>query len=202
MNKIDYKKEYKQLYNASSTKVEFVDVPEFQFLMIDGKGNPNESKDFQHSVEALYGLAYTLKFMSKVENNFDYTVMPLEGLWWSDDLNNFVTNNKNEWLWTLMIMTPKIININNLEIAKKRIMEKKELVLLDQVRLESYKEGKSAQILHIGSYSEEHINIMKIHKTIEEGGLKLVNKHHEIYLSDPRRTAPEKLKTILRQPYE
>lgn len=202
MKKIDYKKELKHLYNASATKVEFVDVPELQYLMIDGKGNPNGSKDFQNSVEALYGLAYTLKFMSKVENNFDYTVMPLEGLWWSDDLNNFATNNKNEWLWTLMIMTPRHINNNNLEVAKKRISEKKDLVLLSKVRLKNYNEGKSAQLMHIGPYSEEHLNIMKIHKYIEDSGFQLNKKHHEIYLSDPRRTSPEKLKTILRQPYK
>jgi hypothetical protein len=202
MNKIDYKKELKHLYNVSANKIEFVEVPELQYLMIDGKGNPNDSIEFQNSVEALYGLAYTLKFMSKVENNFDYTVMPLEGLWWSDDLNNFATNNKDEWLWTLMIMTPKIINENNLEIAKQKILEKKEVRNLDLVRLESYAEGKSAQLLHIGPYSEEYINIMKIHKVIEDSGFSLTKKHHEIYLSDPRRTAPDKLKTILRQPYK
>ena len=201
MKKIDYKKEMKHLYNAPAKNPEIVDVPPMNFLMVNGEGDPNISVRFKDSVEALFGLSYTLKFMIKKSNmQIDYGVMPLEGLWWADDMTAFIMNKKELWKWTAMIMQPGYVTNDLFIEAQEQLKKKKNNPVLREVKLESFFEGKTAQIMHIGPFSEEGPTIEKLHKHIEANGQKLVGKHHEIYLSDIRRSAPEKWKTIIRQP--
>lgn len=201
MEKIDYGKQFKHLYGTSTKKVEIVDVPQMNFLMVDGEGDPNTAKSFSDAIEALYPLSYTLKFMvKKGETGIDYGVLPLEALWWADDLSAFSTGNKDAWKWTLMIMQPEFITPEMVEAATEAVARKKKPVSLPLVRFESFREGKAAQIVHVGPFSEEGPTIEKVHSFIEENGCQRVGKHHEIYLSDLRRTAPEKWKTIVRQP--
>ncbi|GAM10267.1 hypothetical protein OR1_02555 [Geobacter sp. OR-1] len=201
MEKIDFKKQLKHLYDPSARKVEIVEVPPMNFLMVDGEDDPNTAKAFSNAVEALYPVAYTLKFMvKKGATGVDYGVMPLEALWWADDMSAFATGNKDAWKWTLMIMQPEFVTAEMVEEAITEVARKKKPVSLPLVRFESFSEGKAAQILHIGPFSEEGPNIEKVHAVIETNGSHRVGKHHEIYLSDLRRTAPEKWKTIVRQP--
>ncbi|WP_297693845.1 GyrI-like domain-containing protein [uncultured Eudoraea sp.] len=202
MKKINYKKELKHLYKPSPSKIEFSEVPEMNFLMIDGAGNPNTSLVYKEAIEALYSLSYTLKFMiKKGEVGIDYGVMPLEGLWWVDDMSKFDQNKKEDWKWTAMIMQPEIVTKEMVAIATEEVRNKKDPKALSKIRFEAFKEGKVAQTLHIGPFSEEGPTIKKVHDFISENGYKLNGKHHEIYLSDIRRAAPEKWKTIIRQPY-
>jgi len=201
MKKIDYKKELKHLYKASKKKVEIVNVPEMNFLMLDGEGDPNTSQAYKDAVEALYALSYALKFMiKKGEIAVDYGVMPLEGLWWADDMSSFSVDNKDNWKWTALMMQPELVTKELFNEAFKQVKAKKNLPSLPLVKFESFKEGKSAQIMHIGPFSEEGPTIEKLHCFIEENGKQRIGKHHEIYLSDIRRAAPEKWKTIIRQP--
>jgi len=202
MRKIDYKKELKQFYGASAKKVEVVEVPQMNFLMIDGEGDPNTSKPFQDAVEALFSISYTLKFMiKKGKEAIDYGVMPLEGLWWADDMSQFKTQiNKDNWKWTLMIMQPKYVTANLVNEALEEVKKKKDLTALPKIRFEAFSEGKAAQTMHIGPFSEEGPTIQKVHDFIRGMKFKLYRKHHEIYLSDIRKAAPEKWKTIIRQP--
>lgn len=201
MGKIDVKKDLKYLYNPSAKHVESVEVPEMNFLMVDGVGDPNTAQSFRDAIEALYPVSYTLKFMvKKGEMGIDYGVLPLEALWWSDDMSAFSTGNKDDWKWTLMIMQPEFITEKMVKEAMEEVKKKKMPVSLPLIRFETFREGKAAQIMHIGPFSEEGPAIAKIHKFIEENGSRSVGKHHEIYLSDLRRAAPEKWKTIVRQP--
>lgn len=201
MKKIDYKKELKPLYNPSAKKVETVDVPEMNFLMVDGKGDPNTSESFRKAVEALFSVSYTLKFMiKKGKEQIDYGVMPLEGLWWADDMSDFVSQNKDRWKWTLMIMQPGYISAPLVAGTIEQVKGKKGLPALSEIRFEAFPEGRAAQIMHIGPFSEEGPAIQKVHEYIKESGHKLSGKHHEIYLSDIRKAAPEKWRTVVRQP--
>lgn len=204
MLKKDFKKELKEFYNPSGKDISVVDVPAADFVMIDGKGDPNNNKEFQEAVEALFSFSYTLKF--KIRNGqaaVDYGVMPLEGLWWAEDMSDFdpEKGNKKNWLWTLMIMQPYITEGVFSEVIED-VAKKKDLPALSKLRLERFDEGRAAQILYTGPYSAEGPTITKIHQKIEEIGGKLSGKHHEIYLSDMRRTSPDKLKTVLRQPFK
>ncbi len=201
MKKIDYKKELKHLYRPSAKKVETVVVPKINFLVIDGEGDPNTSQAFQDAIDVLYTLSYTLKFMIKRgEIGIDYGVLPLEGLWWADDMTSFSIENKEDWKWTLMIMQPEFVTKEMVQEAIEQVRVKKNPVSLPFVRFESFEEGKVAQIMHIGPFSEEGPTVEKVHSFIEESGSQRREKHHEIYLSDIRRAAPEKWKTIIRQP--
>lgn len=202
MEKVDFKKELKHLYNPSKKEIVTVDVPEMNFLMIDGKGDPNTAKEYQDALEAMYSVAYTLKFMLKGEGKADFVVMPLEGLWWVPDMEFFSEKDKGSWLWTSMIMQPEHVTKEDYERAVKEAGEKKDLPSLPKMRLEKYGEGLSAQIMYIGPFSDEGPTIERIHKYIIESKHELRGKHHEIYLSDPRRTKPERLKTVIRQPME
>lgn len=203
MSKIDYKKELKHLYKPSSKMVEMVEVPRMNFIMIDGEGDPNTSPTFGQAIEVLYSLSYTLKFMvKKGEIGIDYGVLPLEGLWWADDMRKFSVEDKSNWKWTLMIMQPEYIDRPLFAEAVSAVDKKKDLKLLTRARFESLKEGRAAQIMHIGPFSEEGPTIKRLHDFIDEGGFILTGKHHEIYLSDIRKAAPEKWKTIIRQPYK
>ena len=201
MEKIDYKKQLKHLYKPSAQKVEIVDVPQMNFLMVDGEGDPNTAQSFSEAIKALFPLAYTLKFMvKKGEMNIDYGVLPLEALWWADAMTAFTTGKKDAWKWTLMIMQPEFITQEMVNTATEEIERKKKPVSLPLVRFVNFTEGKAAQTLHIGPFSEEGPTIEKVHLYIEANGSQRVGKHHEIYLSDIRRAAPEKWKTIIRQP--
>lgn len=201
MQKIDYKKELKHLYKPSAKKIEIVEIPQMNFLMIDGAGDPNTSQEFQEAVEALFSVSYTLKFMvKKGELEVDYGVMPLEGLWWADDMSKFSVEDKTNWKWTVMIMQPEqYVTAELVEEAIEQATKKKGLPALPKLRFEAFTEGKAAQTLYIGPFSEEGPTIEKIHQFIEEKGCHRSGKHHEIYVSDFRRTAPERLKTIIRQ---
>jgi hypothetical protein len=202
MEKIDLKKQFKALYNPPSKEVTLIDVPEMNFIMLDGQGAP-ESPQYSRSIEALYAVAYTIKFARKKADGTDFTVMALEGLWWADDYKVFdpVTGDRNKWQWRAMIMQPDFITRADFQSAQKAAARKKGNPLIAQVRFESFKEGKSVQIMHIGPYAAEGPNIQRMHRKIKEIGGKLYGKHHEIYLSDPRRVDPARMKTVLRQPY-
>ncbi len=201
MKKIDFKKEYVSLYKASAGKPALIDVPPLSYLMIDGTGDPNHSQQFQDAIEALYTLSYTIKFMfKKGPQQIDYGVMPLEGLWWTDDINNFSMKDKGAWKWTLMIMQPDFVTNAIILDAKELASKKKDPALLKKVRLEKMHEGLSAQVLYVGPYDQEPPTIEQLHAFIIGKGYKLRGRHREIYLNDMRRTAPAKLKTIIRQP--
>jgi hypothetical protein len=201
--KIDLRKELKHLYNASSKQIAVVDVPDMNFLMIDGQGDPNTSVAYRDAVESLFAVSYTLKFMvKKGEQAVDYAVMPLEGLWWVDDMTGFSMNDKQAWKWTSMIMQPEYVTEELLQEALGQVRKKKDLPALSGMRFESFHEGQAAQILYFGPYADEGPIIEGIHHFIAEQGHRLRGRHHEIYLSDPRRTAPAKLKTVIRQPFD
>lgn len=201
MIKVDYREEYKHLYTAPRKRVVFLEVPEMNFLKIDGRGDPNTSVEFQEAVEGLFSLSYALKFMvKKGPSGIDYGVMPLEGLWWTEDMTRFDVEHKEDWQWTLMIMQPDLITVDYFKEALRQVRLKKGLKALEHLRFEPFQEGKAAQILHIGPFSEEGPTVQKVHETIEESGHVLSGKHHEIYLKDMRRAAPERLKTLIRQP--
>jgi hypothetical protein len=201
MEKLDLKKQWKHLYQPPADAVVAVDVPPLTYLMVDGQGDPNTSPAFQEAVEALYSLSYTLKFsLKKSPRAIDYGVMPLEGLWWADDPRVFHLADKSTWQWTAMILQPEFIARAQVEAAFNEVRKKNNPAALDRVRLETLTEGPSAQILYVGPFSAEGPVIQRMHDFIHAAGKQLRGKHHEIYLNDPRRTAPEKLKTILRQP--
>jgi hypothetical protein len=202
MEKIDLRKQLPHLWKASATKPVLVEVPALGFLMVDGEGDPNTSAAFQEAIEALYGLSYTLKFTSKMGGGADWKVMGLEGLWWADGPEAFRTRRKDEWRWTLMVAQPDVVTAEMAEAAAETLRQKKNPAALDRVRLERFEEGLSAQILHVGPYSEEGPMIERLQAFIRDEGHEPAGKHHEIYLSDARRTAPEKLKTLLRHPVE
>jgi hypothetical protein len=200
--KIDLKKELKSLYFPSAREVALVDIPAFNFLMIDSRGDPNTSKDFQDAIEALYSVSYALKFALKKNAqtvDSDYVVMPLEGLWWNED-GGFDMERRDLWMWTIMIAQPPHATTEQVKTAMDAANKKKVLPALLKMRFENFREGKAAQIMHIGPFSTEGPNVAKVHDFISRHGYKIRGKHHEIYLSDFRKTAPEKLKTVIRQP--
>lgn len=199
VEKLDLKKELKSLYGASA-KPALVTVPPLRYLAVDGAGDPNGSAVFAAAVEALFTVAYTLKFAVKKAGGTDFAVMPLEGLWWADDMASFCASRKEEWKWTLLILVPDFVTEAEVAAAIRAAAGKKSLPALAGVRLETVAEGRAAQVLHVGPYSAEGPAISALHDFIAGQGLRPVGKHHEIYLSDMRRTAPEKLKTIMRQP--
>jgi hypothetical protein len=200
MTKTDFKKTLKHLYNPPRRFVT-VDVPEMQFVMVDGHGDPNTTQDYKDAVEALYAVAYKIKFRSKKDLEKDYTVPPLEGLWWAEDMETFITRDKSQWDWTMMIMTPDWISAEIFADAVGQVRKAKDPAAINKVRLERYHEGLSVQIMHIGSFVDEGPVLSQMHNDfIPNNGYVENGKHHEIYLSDPRRVAPEKLKTVLRQP--
>lgn len=199
------KSDHKKLipsYRASHGHFSVITVPVMQYLMIDGHGDPNTAQSYKDALTTLYPVAYALKFLSKRELGQDYTVMPLEALWWSDDMDSFtLTRDKSRWDWSLMNMVPEWITREHLNIARETVATKGEGPVVEALRLEPFNEGLSVQTLHVGPYDDEGPVLEEMHnKFIPEQQLVMTGKHHEIYLSDPRRTAPERLKTILRQP--
>jgi len=186
-----------------------VQVPPLQFLMVDGRGHPNTSPAYREAIEALYAVAYGLKFGLKKAGVADWPVMPLEGLWWAEDKGAFAEGtDRSAWQWTMMIAQPDLVTVEQVEQARTEACRRRSsegsggLPALDPTRLETYTEGLSAQILYLGAYADEGPTIARLHAWIAEQGYVPHGKHHEIYLGDPRRTAPERLKTILRQPVE
>lgn len=204
MAKKDLSRELQELYFPSAKEPVTVRVPKMGFIMVDGQGNPNTSKDFQEAIKALYAVAYTTKFtLKKSAKRKDFVVMPLETLWWADDNEDFLKGNKDKWYWTAMIMVPDHVTKKVVEDTIDQLKKKgkdRELPALPKLRLEEFDEGMCAQMMHIGPYSAERPNIERLHKFIEASGHTISGKHHEIYLGDPRRTVPEKLKTVIRQP--
>ncbi|MEO1287389.1 MAG: GyrI-like domain-containing protein [Chloroflexota bacterium] len=205
MSNLDLKKTLKHLYKPSSDEVSIVDVPTMSYLMIDGQGNPNTAEAYQNAVQALYGLAYGIRAMSKADG-LTFTVMPLEGLWsfeGQEDQTSFKLTqaDKDTFKWTLMILQPEHITAEIVEQARESVQKKKNPTSLADVRFEHYTEGEAVQIMHIGSYDDEGDNVKRLHDTIIDNGWQLSKAHHEIYLSDPRKVAPEKLKTVIRQPF-
>ncbi len=202
MPKRDLKKELRYLYHAPSKEAVLVDIPEMAYLMVDGEGDPNTSQTFAEAIEALYSVAYTVKFM--VRNGpeaIDYGVMPLEALWWADDMSSFSDGDKSKWKWTVMIMQPDFVSSDLIEQSIAEVAKKKNPAALSLIRYERFTEGRCAQIMHIGPFSEEGPAIEKVHRFIDSIGTRS-GRHHEIYLSDIRRAAPEKWKTIVRQPFD
>lgn len=200
MSKIDLRKELRHLYSPSPKGFTLVDVPPLSFLMVDGRGNPNTAPEFADAVQALYGLSYSLKFGSKKRLDIDYTVMALEGLWWSDRMEDFLSGNKDRWQWTAMMLQPEHITAGMVDEARAELARKRDSAALQRVRLERFHEGLSVQILYLGAYADEGPTIARMHAFIADNGYVPNGKHHEIYLGDPRRAAPEKLKTVIRQP--
>ena len=200
MKKLDLRKDLKYLYQPSAKEVELVRVPKFNYLMVDGVGDPNGSQMFHDAAQALYTLAYTLKFMIRNDMKIDYPVMALEGLWWTGDATSFDMENRSGWKWTLMILQPAIVTKALFKKGVKLAIEKKGLPMLSNVRLEALKEGLAVQIMHIGPYAAEGPTLQKLHAEALKRACIPNGKHHEIYFGDPRKTKPEKLKTVLRQP--
>jgi hypothetical protein len=201
-DKTDFRKVMKALYAPTARQgFHLVDVPAMRFLMVDGKGDPNTAAAYTNAVETLYSVAYAIKFASKTELERDYVVPPLEGLWWADDMSTFLTRQKGKWKWTMMLMVPEWIGPKMIDAAIAKVRKKKAPKALGKLRVEVLEEGRAVQVLHIGSYDAEGPVLEAMHgEFIPRHGLTMTGTHHEIYLSDPRKVAAEKLKTILRQP--
>lgn len=200
MTSIDLTKQSKELYTATR-EPGLVDVPEFSFLMVDGHGDPNETATYGQALEALYSVSYTLKFtLKRASLPLDYRVMPLEGLWWVPDMRQFSIERKADWDWTMMIRQPDEVDERLFVEARQQAAAKKDLPAAPLLRLAYFTEGLAAQALHLGPYSAEGPTIQRLHAFIAEQGLERTGRHHEIYLGDPRRSAPDRLKTVLRQP--
>jgi len=202
MEKIDLKKVMKHLYHPSAKEVVQVEIPTMNFLMVDGEGDPNTSQAYSDAIEVLFMVSYTVKFMiKKGASAIDYGVMPLETLWWADDMSSFPGADKSNWKWTSMIMQPSFVTPEMVEIAIAEVKAKKKPTAISKIRFESFSEGKCAQIMHIGPFSEEGPTIERVHQFIDATSRQL-GKHHEIYLSDIRKAEPSKWKTIVRQPMQ
>ncbi len=199
-DKIDLKLDMKHLYQASAKSVVQVEVPAHNFLMADGIGDPNTSGAYAQAVEALFSVSYAVKFLVKNgPQALDYAVMPLEGLWWTDDMAAFSGRDKSQWQWTMMILQPSFVNPDTIHRAMAETQKKKSLAAIHLLRFEEFHEGPCAQLLHVGPFSEEGPSIQRLHDFIEARSGR-TGKHHEIYLSDIRKAAPDKWKTIIRQP--
>jgi hypothetical protein len=201
MEKLDLKKTLRPLYSPPVGAFVAVTVPEMPFLKVDGDGDPNTAPAYRTAVEWLYGISYAMKFAAKARLERDYVVPPLEGLWSADDPESFVARRKDRWRWTMMILVPDFATRALFEDAVETTARKRAGRPPESLRLEPYAEGPSLQTMHLGSYDEESPVLAELHGVVmPERGLTFNGPHHEIYLSDPRRTAPSKLKTILRQP--
>ena len=201
MVKIDIKKQMMDLYSPRGKNIQFLDVPEMNFIAIDGTGDPNKAPYFQ-AAETLFSIAYTIKFMVRKETGTDYGVMPLESLWWADNLADFATGKREGWKWTALIMQPEHVTEKFFNSSVEKLKTGRNPPALAKARFQAFREGLCAQVMYRGPYSEEGPVITGIHDFIKQQGYKLRGNHHEIYLNDPNRTQPENLKTILRQPVD
>jgi hypothetical protein len=202
MKIIDHVKESGELYKLNKKEIVLLELPPMQFLMIDGEKDPNQNPEYSDAVGALYSVAYKLKFMvKKGPLAIDYKVMPLEGLWWAENMAAFTLENRLNWKWTMMIMQPDFITHAMFSEALENARSKKDNKKLEQVRFESFSEGLCMQVFHQGPYGEGEIEtIARLHRHIIDMGYALSGEHHEIYFNSPQKTAPENLKTIIRQP--
>lgn len=209
MDKLDYKKQFKELYQPP-VKPMMIDVPEMIFISVSGNGDPNTCVEYKEALEILYGLSFTIK-MSKMNGTqpdgyFEYVVPPLEGLWYADGISfdGLNVTDKNEFRWISMIRQPEFVTEKVFEDAKTALLKKKPQLDVSKARLMSYSEGLCVQIMHKGAYDDEPASIMKMKQFITDNcyveDFSNGRYHHEIYLSDPRKTAPEKLKTVIRHP--
>jgi len=198
---IDLKKTLKPYYTASAATPSIIDVPPMNGLMVDGTGDPN-GPAFQEAVGSLYSVAYTLKFSFKKDKAVDYPVMALEGLWCADDVADFLRDKRENWKWTLFIALPDIVTKKDVGEAVAAVKNKAKFPGFPEVRFEKFAEGRAAQVMHVGPYAAEGPTIERLRLFVEEQGYKLRGRHHEIYIGDPRRSAPEKLRTIIRHPVE
>jgi hypothetical protein len=207
MKKLDLRRMYKHLYQPSARKVEVVDVPELSFVMLDGRieqgHSPGDSPSFLAAIQTLFGISYTLKFQSKLrkKNAIDYPVMALEALWWVED-GRFELSKPDNWCWRAMMLQPEHIDAEMFAEAMAQLARKKPSPALERLRLERYCEGLCIQTMHVGPYNSEPATVERMHAFAQENGYLIANQHHEIYLGDPRRSAPEKLKTVLRHQAE
>ena len=208
MKKIDYKKEYRELYLPKQEPM-LINVPKITYVTVCGKGDPNTCEEYKEAIELLYGISYTIKMSKmtddKIDGYFEYVVPPLEGLWWLDKKpEDLFISDKNKFYWKAMIRLPEFVTVNVFEIAKNKLKIKKPNLDINKINYEEIEEGKCVQIMHIGSYDNEVTSIKKIYDFIDENGLEIdINDcrlHHEIYLSDPRKTKVENLKTVIRYP--
>lgn len=200
MTKSDIKRDRKDLYAPRTAGFQLVDVPELPFLMVDGKGDPNTSRSYSDAVAALYSVSYALKFASK-QLGRDYVVAPLEGLWSADDPEKFIARAKDDWEWTMMVTQPEWLTPAMVDDAIRLTAGKKDLPAVERLRFGRYAEGLAVQVLHIGSFDDEAPLLDRLHREfMPDNGLIFNGRHHEIYLSDPRKTEPARLRTILRQP--
>lgn len=200
--KTDHRRLLPDLYRPSRSTISLVDVPPMRFLMADGTGDPNTSRDYAGAVEALFSVAYAAKFIVKRRSGTDLAVMPLEGLWWADDMERFSVERKGEWRWCMMIMQPEPVDTETIAEAAASVRRKKDLAALERLRYERFEEGRCMQLVHCGPYADEAENIARLHGHIRSLEHRLRGMHHEIYLNDPRRTAPARLRTLLRQPID
>ena len=208
MANLDMKKTLKHLFTPSTKQVGIVEIPPMSYLMIDGEGNPNTSEQYVEAVQALYNMAYAIRAICKEAGDV-FTVMPLEGLWMVKGMEGvpedfqLTPTDKDNFVWTMMILQPDFVTADIVEQARENVSKKKPAPpRLAEVYFEIYHEGDAAQLMHIGPYADEGPNIARIHQYIADNGWKLSKKHHEIYISDPRKVAPEKMKTIIRQPFD
>jgi hypothetical protein len=201
MKRIDFKQEFGEFYFPRSKEVTVVDVPAMNFASVDGKGDPNTSASYREAIEALYGVSYALKFALKFSKVADYKVGPLESLWWSDEGGALSLGSKERWNWTAMIMQPDVVSLEAFRDAVNQVRAKRNPPALSHVRFGPFHEGQAAQILYVGPYASEGPTIERIHQFIRDRGGHPSGKHHEIYLGDPRRSVPERLKTVIRQPF-
>ncbi len=200
MKKIDFKKELKRFYQPAAKEVALVEVPAMNFLMADGQGDPNTAPSYREAVEALFSVSYAIKFKAKKTLAIDYGVLPLEGLWWADNMAAFTASDKSKWKWTMMIMQPDFVSAALVRDTIVEVKQKKDLPALAKLHFKSFAEGKCAQILHVGPFATEGPTVARVHAFIASLGGKLSGKHHEIYLSDIRKADPAKWKTVIRQP--
>ena len=213
-DKLDYKKEYKNFYQPKTAPT-IVDVPSMKFIMIDGKGNPNdEAGEYVKAIELLYGLSYTIKMSNKSGNSlpdfFEYVVPPLEGLWWTEVDRPFDTNQKDKLIWIAMIRQPEFVTDEVFNWAVDELKKRKPQLDISRARLEEFTEGLCVQMMHLGSYDTEAITVKSIDDFAASNGYVnaisevspegIIRRHHEIYLNDPRKVAPEKMKTVIRHP--
>lgn len=201
MKKVDFREELKHLYSSEENKIFLVNVPPMNFLMVDGRGDPDRSPEFKQSIEALFTVSYVIKFaIEKSSLEIDYGVMPLEGLWWSESEDRYRRTEREEWFWSLMIMQPDYVHKNLVEAALKESARQKQLPALTRVRFDSYFEGQAVQVMHGGLFFEEGPTVEKLYAYIEEKDFDFNGKHHEIYLSELRRGESKRWRTIIRQP--
>lgn len=200
MTKLDLKKTFRELYSAPTDSVVRVDVPPLSYLMLDGRGDPNTSVAYASAVESLFSVAYAIKFaVKRGPSATDFGVMPLEGLWWADDMSQFTIDVKAAWKWTMMIMQPGIVTPDLVEKTITEVGRKKDLSAVDRIRFEVLHEGVCAQTMHVGPFSEEGPTIERLHQFVRARGTP-TGRHHEIYLTDIRKADPRRWRTVIRQP--